>query len=137
VEDHNVFFDPKLHDRDLLLGEVVLEIQIDKLLLLVLEHVVVHGQDHVDGAPLIGVNGLDPLSSWVQYWCTFVVLLSSSMSWRRSKWSNADALIPMVEEDKTEEVKGDNAVAEQELVFSHSGTAENIVEEEEVVFFTR
>jgi hypothetical protein len=59
------------------------------------------------------------------------------MPWRQSKWSNADALIPMVEEDKTEEVKGDNAVAQEELVFSHSGTAENIVEEEEVVFFTR
>ena len=60
VEDENVFPHRKLNDRDLLFGEVVLEIEPDKLVVLVLHPLLVHGEDAVQGVPLVGVDDLNP-----------------------------------------------------------------------------
>ena len=60
VEDEDVFLDGKLNNSDLLFAPVVLEIKADKFVDLVLEHLVVHAEDSVEGAPVVGVDDLDP-----------------------------------------------------------------------------
>ena len=55
-----MFLERKLNEGNLLFREVVLEIETKKLILLVLQLLVEHGEDAVDGAPLIGVDCLDP-----------------------------------------------------------------------------
>ena len=55
-----MFLERKLNEGDLLFREVVLEIETKKLILLVLQLLVEHGEDAVEGAPLVGVDCLDP-----------------------------------------------------------------------------
>ena len=59
VEDEDVLLHCYLHDRNLVLLEVVLQVEADKTVLLLLEPLQVHGQDSFHGAALVRVNGLD------------------------------------------------------------------------------
>ena len=60
VEDEDVLLHCYLHDRNLVLLEVVLQVEADKTVLLILEPLQVHGQNLCHGAHLVRVHGLDP-----------------------------------------------------------------------------
>lgn len=60
VEDEDVLLQSKLHDRNLVLDEVELQVEADKTVLLILQPLQVHGQDRLHGADLVRVHGLDP-----------------------------------------------------------------------------
>ena len=60
VEDEDVLLHCYLHDRNLVLLEVVLQVEADKTVLLLLEPLQVHGQDLFHGTALVRIHGLDP-----------------------------------------------------------------------------